>query len=172
MKWLFLDFYIFEGYSDLENLPLVNIDWTFYPILFLWWLLSYSFLLDVPIFFFLITLFRVWFFLSVAYPTDTNLLIYPDSESWFIVRSQLGPSIYSGSSPRAGLQVVIQSTHLSKDCYLQLVSNPYRSEIQPPKYLDYRCMTLHLCHYTTALHHWWRERWTKSILQLFLKDVT
>ena len=92
MKWLCLDFYIFKGYSDIENLPLVNTEWTFYPILFLWWLLNYSFLLDVPIFF-SVTLFKVWIFLSVAYPTEANLLIYPDLESWFIVRSQLGPSI-------------------------------------------------------------------------------
>ena len=26
-----MDFYIFEDYSDLGNLPLVNIEWTFYP---------------------------------------------------------------------------------------------------------------------------------------------
>ena len=67
-------------------------------------------------------------------------LIQPDLGSRFIARSQLGPSIQSGSSPNAGLQVVTQSTHLSKDCYLQLVSNLYRSEIRSPKQLDYRCM--------------------------------
>ena len=53
-------------------------------------------------------------------------LIQPNLESWFIVRSQLSPSTQPGSSPRAGLQVVIQSTHLSKGCYPQLVSNPHR----------------------------------------------
>ena len=58
-------------------------------------------------------------------------------------QSQLGPSIQSGSSPCTGLRLVTQSTHLSKDCYPQLASNPHRSEIQPPKQLDYRCMLLH-----------------------------
>ena len=44
-----MDFYIFEDYSDLENLPLVNTEWTFYPILFPWWLLHF-FIIDVSIF--------------------------------------------------------------------------------------------------------------------------
>ena len=60
-------------------------------------------------------------------------LIQPDLESRFIVRSQLGPIVQSGSFPSAGLQVVTQSTHLSKDCYPQLVSNPHRSEIRASK---------------------------------------
>ena len=60
-------------------------------------------------------------------------LIQPDLESRFIVRSQLGPIVQSGSFPSAGLQVVTQSTHLSKDCYPQLVSNPHRSEIRTSK---------------------------------------
>ena len=51
-------------------------------------------------------------------------LIQPDLESQFIVRSQLGPSIQSGSSPSAGLEAVTQSTLLSKNCQPQLVSNP------------------------------------------------
>ena len=38
---------------------------------------------------------------------------------------------------------ITQSTHLSKDCYPQLVSNPHRSKIRPPMQLDYRCMPLH-----------------------------
>ena len=42
-------------------------------------------------------------FLSVAY---LRQLIQPDLESQFIVRSQLGPSIQSGSSPSAGLQMI------------------------------------------------------------------
>ena len=79
-------------------------------------------------------------FLSVAYLTVTNLA---SLKSWFIVRSQLSRSIQSGSSSSAGLQVVTQSIHLSKDCYPQLVSNPHRSEIQPPKQLDYSCLPLH-----------------------------
>ena len=73
---------------------------------------------------FLVTLYRVGVFLSVA---TLRQLIQPDLESRFIVRSQLGPSIQLGSSPSAGLQVVTQSTHLSKDYYPQLVSNPHRS---------------------------------------------
>ena len=64
-------------------------------------------------------------------------LIQPDLESRFVIRSQFGPSIQSGSSPSAGLQVVTQSTHLLKDCYPQLVSNPHRSEIRLPEQLDY-----------------------------------
>ena len=47
----------------------------------------------------------------------------------FIVKSQLGPSIYSGSSPSAGLQVVTHSNHLPKDCYPQLVSNATVADI-------------------------------------------
>ena len=97
-----------------------------------------------------VILFRVGFFFAVAYLMVANLARLG---SRLVVRSQLGPSIQSGSSPSAGLQVVTQSTHLSKDCYPQLVSNPRRSEIQPPKQLDYRCMPLHpalptiICHY-------------------------
>ena len=45
--WIFIC--IFEDYSDLENLPLVNNEWTFYPILFPWWLLHF-FIIDVSIF--------------------------------------------------------------------------------------------------------------------------
>ena len=76
-------------------------------------------------------------FYPLVYLTVANL------ESWFIFSSQLGPSIQSGSSPSAGLQMVTQSTHLSKDCYPQLVSNPHHSEIRPPKQLNYRRMPLH-----------------------------
>ena len=80
----------------------------------------------------------------VFYPQLTlRQLIQLNLESRFIVRSQLGLSIQPGSSPSAGLQVVTQSTHLLKDCYPQLVLNPHRSEIRPPKQLDYRCMPLH-----------------------------
>ena len=50
MKWFCLDFYSFENYSYLENLPLVNIEWRFYPILFPWWLSSYIFLLQMSLF--------------------------------------------------------------------------------------------------------------------------
>ena len=69
-------------------------------------------------------------------------LIQLGLESQFIVRAQLGLSIQSDSSPCAGLQVVTQSSQLSKDCYPQLVLNPNRSEIRPPKHLDYKCMSL------------------------------
>ena len=88
----------------------------------------------------LVTLFRVGlFYLQLT----LRQLIQRDVESRFIVRSQLGPCIQSGSSPSAVLQVVKKSTHLSKDCYPQLIWNPLCSEIQPPKQLDYRCMPLH-----------------------------
>ena len=89
------------------------------------------------------------FFLSVVY---LRQLIQTDLESRFIVRSQLGPSIQSGSSPSAGLQVVTQSTHLSKNCYPQLASNPHRSEIRSPKQLDYKCMPLHPDYRCMSLH--------------------
>ena len=91
--------------------------------------------------FFLVTLFRVGFLFQLQ--LTLRQLIQPDLESRFVVSSQLGPSIQSGSSPSAGLQMVTQSTHLSKDCYPQLVSNPHHSEIRPPKQLNYRRMPLH-----------------------------
>ena len=37
MKKFGLDYYIIEGSSEVENLPLVNIEWTFTPFLFPWW---------------------------------------------------------------------------------------------------------------------------------------
>ena len=77
------------------------------------------------------------FFLSVVY---LRQLIQTDLESRFIVRSQLGPSIQSGS------------THLSKNCYPQLASNPHRSEIRSPKQLDYKCMPLHPDYRCMSLH--------------------
>ena len=79
-------------------------------------------------------------FLSVAYLTVANLARLEIS-----VHCQVSfrSSIQSGSSPSAGLQVVTQSTHLSRDCYPLLVSNLHHSEIRPPKQLDYRCMPLH-----------------------------
>ena len=63
-------------------------------------------------YFLLVTLFTVFFYWQLT----SWQLIQPDLESRFIVRSQLDPSIQSSSSPSAGLQVVIQSTHLLKDC--------------------------------------------------------
>ena len=95
-----------------------------------------------------VILFRVGVFFAVAYLMVANLARLGISVCCQV--SVRCPSIQSGSSPSAGLQVVTQSTHLSKD---QLVSNPRRSEIQPPKQLDYRCMPLHpalpaiTCHY-------------------------
>ena len=89
---------------------------------------------------FLVTLFRAR---SFQPQLTLRQLIQPDLESRYLVTSQLGPSIQSGSSPSAGLQVVTQSTHLSSDSYPQQVSNPRQSGIGPPKQLDYRCMSLH-----------------------------
>ena len=75
--------------------------------------------------------FSYFFSSGVSYSQLTlQQLIQPELESRFIFRSQLGPSIQSGSSPYAGWQVVTQSIHLSKDCYPKLVLNPHRSEIQ------------------------------------------
>ena len=36
MEQFRLDFYIFKGFSDLENLPLENTEWTFSLFLFPW----------------------------------------------------------------------------------------------------------------------------------------
>ena len=80
---------------------------------------------------------RVFFIRSLPQLIQLNL------KSRFIVNSQLGPRIQSGSSSGAGLQMVTQFIHQSKDCYPQLVSNLHRSEIRHPKQLDCRCMPLH-----------------------------
>ena len=104
--------------------------------------------LELPLQFFLELLFffQLLYLESGFFPQLTlRQLIQPDLESRFIVRSHLGPSIQSGSFTSAGLQVVTQFTHLSKDCYPQLVSNPHRSKIRSPQQLDYRCMPLHPC---------------------------
>ena len=89
---------------------------------------------------FLVTLFRVGFFCSVAYLTVANLARLGVSGHCQV---SVSPSIQSGFSPSAVLQVVTQTTHLSKDCYPQLVLNPHHSDIQPPKQLDYKCKALH-----------------------------
>ena len=115
----------------------------FFPVFFSYFitLVSYFFTLLLVtnyqlLYYFIQLLFQLlyfsYFFSSgVSYPQLTlQQLIQPDLESRFIFRSQLGPSIQSGSSPYAGLQVVTQSIHLSKDCYPKLVLNPHRSEIQ------------------------------------------
>ena len=48
---IFFDFYIFEDSSDLENLPLLNTEWTLIlQFCFLDTYLSYDLLLDVSIF--------------------------------------------------------------------------------------------------------------------------
>ena len=87
---------------------------------------------------------------QVFYPQLTLWqLIQPDLESQSIVRSQLGPSIQSGSSPSPRSEVIAQSTHLSKGCYPSLVSNPHHSKILPPKQLDYMCIPLHPAYATT-----------------------
>ena len=70
-------------------------------------------------------------------------LIQSNLESQFFVRSQLGPTTQSGFSSCAGLHLVTKFTHLSKDCYPQLVLNSHRSKIRLSKHLDCRCMPLH-----------------------------
>ena len=47
--------------------------------------------------------------------------IQSNLESWFVVRSRLGPSIQSGSSDCARLQVVKQLTQLLNECYPETV---------------------------------------------------
>ena len=76
--------------------------------------------------------FTIYFIQSRVYYLQLTLLqlIQPGLGSRFIVRYQLGPIIQAGSSPSAGLQVVTQSTHLSKAYYPQLILNPHR--ITPP----------------------------------------
>ena len=54
------------------------------------------------------------------------------------LKFQLGPSIQSGTSPYAGLEVVTDSTHVSRDCYHQLTSNPHFYKNLSSKQLD--CM--------------------------------
>lgn len=66
--------------------------------------------------------------LSVAYLTVTNLTQLGISVH---IRSQLGFSIYSGSSPSTRLQVVIQSTHQSTDWYPKLILNADCSKFRP-----------------------------------------
>ena len=83
---------------------------------------------------------QIFWQLSFITQLDPNLV---GLESWFGFRSQLGPSIYPSSSSSAQLQVITKYTHLLKDCYPQLVSNPCFSEILPPKQLDCRYMPLH-----------------------------
>ena len=79
-------------------------------------------------------------FLSVAYLTIANLTRLVILVHYQVsVMSQYLVRLSSG----AGLQVVTQSTHLPKHCYPQLKPNPHRSEIQPSKQLEYRCMPLH-----------------------------
>ena len=63
------------------------------------------------------------------------------------VGNKLSTGKTSDGIRNAILQVVTHPTHVSKDCYPQLVSNPHRSEIWPPKWLDYRCMPPHLALY-------------------------
>ena len=48
-------------------------------------------------------------------------------ESWFIGRSQLCPSIYSGFSPYAGLQVLTLSTHLLKNPHICIEPTPFQN---------------------------------------------
>ena len=43
----------------------------------------------------------------------------------------LALSIYLGSSPCAGLQVICQYTHQLRNCYTQLVLNPCKTEALP-----------------------------------------
>ena len=66
--------------------------------------------------------------LSITYLTVTNLARLGISVH---IRSQLGFSIYSGSSPSTRLQVVIQSTHQSTDWYPKLILNADCSKFRP-----------------------------------------
>ena len=91
-------------------------------------------------------------------------LIQPDFKSRFIVRSQFGPSIQSGSSLSDGLQVVAPSSHLLKDCYPRLVSHQHCSEIRPLNQLDYRCTPLQLQYWCMPLQCLCQAFWGMSVL--------
>ena len=67
---------------------------------------------------FLITLFAFGF--TVVY--SKVAILVRRGISWFTV-SQLNPNIWSGTSRCAELQVVTQSIHLLRVCFLQLASN-------------------------------------------------
>ena len=98
-------------------------------------------------FYFLVTLFRVGFFLSVAYLTAANLARLGKS----VHRYVSGPSIQSSSSPSAGLQVVTQSSHLSKGCS----PNWYRTHTVPK-------IGLQSSQITGACHYTWHLKYPKS----------
>ena len=98
-------------------------------------------------FFFLVTLFRVGFFLSVAYLTAANLARLGKSVHHYVS----GPSIQSSSSPSAGLQVVTQSSHLSKGCS----PNWYRTHTVPK-------IGLQSSQITGACHYTWHLKYPKS----------
>ena len=82
--------------------------------------------------YFLITLFRVKI-LSVAFLAVANLV-----RLGMPVRCQV--SARSQYLVRFGLQGVLQSTHLTKNCYPKMISNEHLTAIVPPRQLDYRCM--------------------------------
>ena len=96
---------------------------------------------------FLVTLFRVGFFLSVAYLTAANLARLGKSVHHYVS----GPSIQSSSSPSAGLQVVTQSSHLSKGCS----PNWYRTHTVPK-------IGLQSSQITGACHYTWHLKYPKS----------
>ena len=87
------------------------------------------------------------FFLSVAYLTAANLARLGKS----VHRYVSGPSIQSSSSPSAGLQVVTQSSHLSKGCS----PNWYRTHTVPK-------IGLQSSQITGACHYTWHLKYPKS----------
>ena len=87
------------------------------------------------------------FFLSVAYLTAAYL-----ARLGISVHCQVsGPSIQSSSSPSAGLQVVTQSSHLSKGCS----PNWYRTHTVPK-------IGLQSSQITGACHYTWHLKYPKS----------
>ena len=107
----------------------------------------FDFLVTLFFFYFLVTLFRVGFFLSVAYLAAANLARLGNSVHCYVS----GPSIQSSSSPSAGLQVVTQSSHLSKDCS----PNWYRTHTVPK-------IGLQSSQITGACHYTWHLKYPKS----------
>ena len=82
-------------------------------------------------------------------------------ESRFVVTSQWGPSIYSGFSPSAGLQIDPQSTHLLQDCYPQLELNPHCCEIRPPEVAGLQVHATIPSRYYNNCYHIYQKRFSR-----------
>ena len=96
-------------------------------------------------------------------------LIQPDLESRFIVRSQYLVRLLSQCWITGG-----HTIHPPVEGLLpQLVSNPHRSEIRPPKQLNHRCIPLHPFHYDKIYFPQLLENASQIVARwFFLKSFT